>query len=337
VAASGAFFGYDFHLGKDGPALIEVNTNAGGPLLNVFAARAQRACCREVSELVVGPVDLDGLDASFVEMFRAEWSSMRSEAPLRSVAIVDDAPEQQFLHAEFVLFRELFERHGLRAVVADAAALRCEGGALWHAGERIDLVYNRLTDFYFEDDAHAALRDAYASGAAVVTPHPRAHALYADKRNLVDLADDAFLREAGADAGARALLAAAVPPARLVRREDADALWRERRRWFFKPIHGFGSKAAYRGDKLTRATFQQILSRDYVAQEVVPPSERHIEIAGSVVPLKLDVRNYVCRGRVVLLAARLYHGQTTNFRTAGGGFAPVFTEAPALLPLAGLR
>lgn len=27
-----------------------------------------------------------------------------------------------------------------------------------------------------------------------------------------------------------------------------------------------------------------------------------------------------------LVAARLYQGQTTNFRTAGGGFAPVFTE-----------
>ena len=30
---------------------------------------------------------------------------------------------------------------------------------------------------------------------------------------------------------------------------------------------------------------------------------------------------------VQLVAARLYEGQTTNFRTAGGGFAPIFTEA----------
>jgi hypothetical protein len=27
---------------------------------------------------------------------------------------------------------------------------------------------------------------------------------------------------------------------------------------------------------------------------------------------------------VLLAAARLYRGQTTNFRTPGGGFAPVF-------------
>ena len=41
--------------------------------------------------------------------------------------------------------------------------------------------------------------------------------------------------------------------------------------------------------------------------------------------MKVDVRNYVYAGQVQLLAARLYQGQTTNFRTAGGGFAPVLT------------
>jgi len=52
-----------------------------------------------------------------------------------------------------------------------------------------------------------------------------------------------------------------------------------------------------------------------------------ILIDGREVPLKLDVRNYVYDGRVQLVAACLYQGQATNFRTAGGGFAPVFTEA----------
>ena len=40
--------------------------------------------------------------------------------------------------------------------------------------------------------------------------------------------------------------------------------------------------------------------------------------------LKVDLRNYVYDGEVLLIAARLYQGQTTNFRTPGGGFAPVF-------------
>ena len=39
--------------------------------------------------------------------------------------------------------------------------------------------------------------------------------------------------------------------------------------------------------------------------------------------LKSDVRCYVYDGQVQLIAARLYQGQTTNFRTANGGFAQV--------------
>jgi hypothetical protein len=41
------------------------------------------------------------------------------------------------------------------------------------------------------------------------------------------------------------------------------------------------------------------------------------------VSLKYDVRCYVYDGQVQLVAARLYQGQTTNFRTPGGGFALV--------------
>ena len=44
---------------------------------------------------------------------------------------------------------------------------------------------------------------------------------------------------------------------------------------------------------------------------------------GSDVDLRVDVRNYAMQGETWLRAARLYRGQTTNFRTAGGGFAPV--------------
>jgi hypothetical protein len=39
---------------------------------------------------------------------------------------------------------------------------------------------------------------------------------------------------------------------------------------------------------------------------------------------KLDVRLYTYAGEVLLAVARLYQGQTSNFRTPGGGFAPVF-------------
>ena len=67
-------------------------------------------------------------------------------------------------------------------------------------------------------------------------------------------------------------------------------------------------------------------SRTYVAQALVAPSERHVADLHAPNALKVDVRNYAYAGAVKLVAARLYQGQTTNFRTTGGGFAPVFTE-----------
>jgi hypothetical protein len=54
-----------------------------------------------------------------------------------------------------------------------------------------------------------------------------------------------------------------------------------------------------------------------------------VQVAGAATELKFDVRAYTYGGQVQLLAARTYSGQTTNFRTEGGGFAPVLV-APEL-------
>jgi len=123
----------------------------------------------------------------------------------------------------------------------------------------------------------------------------------------------------------RALLTAASRIPNWSVRAWAD-LWARRRQLFFKPAVGYGSKAAYRGDKLTRRVFEEILAGDYVAQALVPPSSRQLQVDDVAVNLKLDLRNYVYDGRVQLVAARLWQGQTTNFRTpvalgAGAGGA----------------
>ncbi|OFZ96460.1 MAG: hypothetical protein A3H35_20435 [Betaproteobacteria bacterium RIFCSPLOWO2_02_FULL_62_17] len=330
----GAFTGFDFHLAPAGPRLIEVNTNAGGALLIAALTRAQQACCREMHEAAFEPVtDIAAMEELFLAMFREEWQRQRGSAPLNRVAIVDDDPLTQYLHPEFLLFRRMFARAGIDAVVADGRLLDWHDGRLWHQGQPLDMVYNRLTDFYLADPAHAALRAAFEAGAVVVTPGPRAHALYADKRNLVTLSDDATLAALGVPAAARSILAAGIPRTVCVTPEGAEALWANRRGLFFKPAGGYGGKAAYRGDKLTRRVWQQILAGDYVAQELVPPSERLVDVDGVDTELKLDVRAYVYAGSIQLLAARLYQGQTTNFRTAGGGFAPVFLVRSLIPPL----
>jgi hypothetical protein len=324
---SGAFMGYDFHLGSGGPRLIEINTNAGGAFLHAAAARAHSACCERMHGVLDVPVDLHGLGATFIDMFRSEWRAQRGNAPLRSIAIVDDEPGQQFLAPEFELARELFLAHGIEAVVTDPRELRWDEGCLWHsslpAGLPVGLVYNRLTDFDLSHAHHAALREAYVSGGAVVTPSPRAHALHADKRNLIALSDPQRLAQWGVADADRALLAQVVPKTRAVSADNADALWAGRRHLFFKPAGGYGSKAAYRGDKLTQRVWSEIVEGGFVAQELVAPSERIVDVGGLPTRLKLDVRAYAYAGRVLLLAARTYAGQTTNFRTPGGGFSPV--------------
>jgi hypothetical protein len=323
-AARGALLSFDFHIADTGPKLIEINTNAGGAMLNAALRRAQRACCVEVEQVLRDQAGADAVEEALFEMFAAEWRLARGDAALGSVAIVDDTPREQYLYPEFLLFQQLFETHGIAAVIAAPQELRCDGRSLRFEGQRIDMVYNRLTDFYFEDPAHAPLRLAYETGAAVMTPHPHAHALYANKRNLAVLSDQQALRGIGiADEIAR-LLIEGIPRTVAVAPGSGDRWWSDRKHWFFKPASGFGSRGSYRGDKLTRKVFADIMRGDYVAQALVPPSERWFRNEAGQHALKLDLRSYVYAGETLLTAARLYQGQTTNFRTPDGGFAPVY-------------
>ncbi|GGE79272.1 hypothetical protein GCM10011533_34500 [Streptosporangium jomthongense] len=146
-------------------------------------------------------------------------------------------------------------------MILDPSELKYVGDALTAKGKPIDMVYNRLVDFALDARANDALRQAYLDGAVVVTPNPRAHALMADKRNLILLSDSQTLRDWGLNEDDAEYLESAVPKTRQVSASDAAELWSARRELFFKPV----------------------------------------------------------------AAARVYQGQTTNFRTPGGGFAPVFS------------
>jgi len=315
--------GYDFHVSDAGAQLIEVNTNAGGLLLNGALARAQQACCDELDWAFPSDARRDTLRQNVFDMFAAEWRLQRGDRPWCNVLIVDSAPVAQYLAPEFELFRQLFTQHGVQAHIADPSELSFDGQHLLFANAPVDLVYNRLTDFYLIEPAHVALRQAYAAGAVVLTPHSRAHALLADKRNLIALSDDAMLAQWGVPDAERATLRQHIPHTELVTPERADDLWQRRRQLFFKPVAGFGAKAAYRGDKLTKRVWGEILEGAFVAQTLVPPTGRMIDVDGTPTDLKFDLRAFTYAGQVQLLAARIYAGQTTNFRTQGGGFAPV--------------
>jgi len=316
----GGLLGFDFHLGCDGPRLIEINTNPGGALLNALLAQAQRVC---MPELTVPPTDVGLVEEAVLEAMLTEWRLQRGSAPLRFLAIVDETPKNQYLYPEFLLYRELFQSHGYDAEICGPEELVHNQNRLWLGERQVDLVYNRLTDFALLQSPHAVLRDAYLAGQVAVSPHPRAHALYADKRNLSLLCDRDLLQVSGASQASIDILMAVVPRTQVMTPDNRESMWASRRNLFFKPAAGFGSKASYRGDKLTRRVWDEIAGGIYVAQEIVAPSQRRVSFDSD--PLKVDIRCYAYRGTALLYAARMYRGQTTNFRTPGGGFAPVLS------------
>jgi len=327
----GVFMGYDFHLTESGPKLIEINTNAGGAMLNLALTRAQRACCDAARDWMHTATDVTQLEQRWLDMFAQEWTLQRPQEPFiplqgrtRTLAIVDEDPASQYLHPEFLLFQDMFRQAGVDARVLAPQDLRWVDGQLQHAGERIDMVYLRLTDFDLSAPAHAALQQAWVSGACVFTPNPQTHALHANKRHLATLSDAQWGAQLGLSSQVQAVLADVVPHTQLLTPNKADQLWRDRKHYFFKPLSGYGSKAAYRGDKLTTKTWAQIRQLPYVAQALIPPSQRVVMVNEQRKTLKVDVRAYAYDGQVQLFAARLYDGQTTNFRSDGGGFAPVF-------------
>lgn len=322
--AKGVFFGYDFHVDGNRMGLIEINTNAGGAMLSAAMTRAHRACCAEVGEMF-SPAGAEATpEARILAMFEAEWALAGRKRPLRTVAIVDTAPEDQYLYPEFLLFQQLFRRAGLEAIITDPSGLALRGGVLWHGDIAIDLVYNRLTDFMLEQPSSTVLRQAYLDHAVVLTPHPQAHALYADKRNLALLSDAKQLDAIGVPVATQTILLEAIPRTELVNATNAERFWTQRRSLFFKPVAGYGGRAAYRGDKLTKRVWEEILAGEYVAQTIVAPGARAVGPETKNASLKFDVRSYVYDGMVQSLIARLYQGQTTNFRTPGGGFAPIY-------------
>lgn len=305
---SGVFLGYDFHLNDGGVHLIEINTNAGGAFLNV--------------ELLKTQPDSKNMEQIFLAMFRYEWQLQRGDALLRTVAIVDESPTTQYLYPEFILAQQMFQRAGITAVIADPNELQLRNDGLYCGEHTVDMVYNRLTDFSLQ--LHQPLLTAYQQNQVVLTPHPRAYDLYADKRNLVLLTDTDQLRSMGVHEATINILQTGVPQTLLIAAQDAAHWWQQRKQWFFKPTHGYGGKGSYRGANVTRRVFEEIMHGDYVAQRMTPPAERMVSRAGAApAAFKFDVRCYVYQGEVQLIAARLYQGQTTNFRTPGGGFALV--------------
>jgi hypothetical protein len=314
----GVFMAYDFHLTAEGPRLIEINTNAGGAILNGLHTAAlcdpvKLACmCTDL-------LPVETIQARIVRQFISEFRAARGvEAVLQSVVIADDRPTEQFLYPEFELIAKLLTEAGVHAEIRDTADVLRAGEA------PPDLVYLRDTDFTLATPRTRALREAYLAGDVVVTPAPREHHLLANKRRLALFSSRAALTRFGVAPDDAAFLSGVVPETVLLADLGVARAWDERRNWVFKPCAAYGSKAVYRGDKISRKKLDEIVGEPgYLAQRRVEPGEIDVETLDGPRAMKFDVRAYAYRGEVLLLGARVYQGQVTNLRSPGGGFSAI--------------
>jgi len=316
----GALMGYDFHITPGGPKLMEINTNAGG----VFLVNAMHKSLNPKSSKYghSNSGKNQSFESNIAAMFIEEWCLAGKVGKPNTIAIVDDDPKNQFLYPEMLLAQEALNRHGIETHIVDPGDLSYDGDRLRFSNTNIDMVYNRLTDFALISPLNTKLRNALLADQCVVTPAPRHHALFADKRNLISLGDHKKLATWGLAQHHIEALSDSLQTTGITD-ENADSLWRQRKQLFFKPTAGFGSRAVYRGSKLTRRVWNEIVRGNYVAQAYSAPTLRAMSLSSGREALKFDVRVYTYAGKMLLLAARVYQGQTTNFRTPGGGFAPV--------------
>ncbi|MBC7420824.1 MAG: hypothetical protein H7328_08850 [Bdellovibrio sp.] len=288
-----ACMSYDFHISVDGNLeLIEINTNAS------FLALGLQMYSFLKLKNVASAFD----EKALVEMFKSEIALCGHRT--NSVSIFDDAPGQQRLYLEFLIYKEIFEKNN---VLADIVSL--ENVQLL---KKNSLVYNRYTDFMLQEPRSAQVKNFFNSSEVELSPNPYEYFMLADKKRFLDWNKQTDLPKP-----------TSLLPTYDLGVADRDKVWNERKTLFFKPKNSFGSKQAYRGASISRRTFDEVFNDGFIAQKLSHPGEIEVLFEGQKQIMKYDLRCYAYQEQLQLVVARIYQGQTTNLRTPGGGFAAV--------------
>jgi hypothetical protein len=308
---------YDFHTDEAGNCfLVEVNTNASGFLLSSLMQMAH------TERTIENFIPLQKLRQSFID----EMNLWGKAAHPPVIAITDEDIPQQRMYAEFLMYRDWFRAAGWKAEFCEGRDFILNGEALATPElPRVDLVYNRLTDFYFENPQHLALRQALQTQSACLSPNPREYWLLADKQRLVDLGSPGFLSGAGATPEEiTALEKVLIPTHDKSAFASHDEIWAQRRGLFFKPKRSHGGKSVYRGESVSRKVFERLMQEDVLIQKFTPAQKVPTEDPRSVLNnWKFDLRFYVYADQIQMAVARIYQGQVTNFTSPLGGFTMV--------------
>jgi len=335
------FSAWDFHLPPGRPdswQLIEFNDNGSGLL---FAALINRSLW-ELSEPslrgeVEAPPPFDALAQRVAEMVEREARTFFGGRPDGALLIVDDAEslrEGRF-RDELALLRDGLSRAGWKVGLAAPQELRCDAARLLWQGREVAFVVNRSTDFFFEDESLAALRDAWREGRVYVAPNPFTYATRSDKRLLEPLSRPVQDEALGIRPEERELLSAHVPETWVLREDDVATLSSRKDELVFKPAHGFAGRGLLASDQVGRSRLRRLVRRDqaYVAQRRVEKSRRVLssrEGPGTGdLPVWTDLRVWAWRGERLLLSGRASRHPDRIDLAAPGGWIATYAAAPS--------
>ncbi len=316
---------YDFHTTEDGEcALVEINTNASGFM---FGSLMHLAHATDGTLESFAPLN-DLRDAFARELKLGTGKDMQTSTP--HLAITDTDIREQKMLPEFLMYRDWMQRLGWKAEFCEPEQFEWRDGHLYNAADTapktpVDFVYNRLTDFYFEEPQNVQLAKAFQDRSVCISPNPREYWLLADKQRLIQFTQPGFLESVGATpAEQEAIRKVMIPTYEIGDFNSHDEIWQQRRGLFFKPKRSHGGKSVYRGESVSRKVFERLMAEDILIQKFTPAQRIPTDDVRSVLTnWKFDLRCFVYADRIQLSIARIYQGQVTNFASPLGGFTLV--------------
>ena len=291
---------YDFHLTGDTVKLIEINTNASAFLLVNSLYQIKNLNHKKALE-------------DLIYSFQQEWNIFNNKtAKPNKIVLIDENPLSQKMVLEFFMYKDLFKSLGWDMEILDSKKIKTDNNYYLYTpkGEKIDFIYNRSTDFYFEN--HPIIAKAYQYNTCLILPQPKDYFLLADKARMSDWMTEDWSELK--DIKNNLLKTIFLNP------NNKQQLWENRKKYFFKISQGHGGKMVYKGMSLSKKKFEEMFQYNSLAQEYIAPSK--IKDSNNQ-EWKLDLRAYVYKDQIQQLAGRVYQGQLTNFKTPGSGFALV--------------
>jgi hypothetical protein len=309
------FSAWDFHLPPGRPEawqLIEFNDNGSGLL---FAALINRTLWElsgaSLRAEVETPPAFDAVVRRVADSVEREATAFFGARPEGALLIVDDADSLRAgrFRDELALLRDGLGRAGWKAGLAAPEELRRAGARLLWKDCEVAFVVNRSTDFLFEDERLAPLREAWRGGHVYVAPNPFTYATRSDKRLLEPLSRPVQDAPLGIRPQEREIFSAHVPETWVVREDNLDALASRKGELVFKPAHGFAGRGLLPSAGVGRSRLRRLLQRGeaYVAQRRVEKSRLVLSPpppGSAEVPVWTDLRVWAWRGERLLVSGR---------------------------------